>query len=139
MNCEMIVEQLGSQHYRMMYIPESGTFVETAHEYLGHARGFVGIYGWIVGYGTPPRKHIDVMVPTRHDFSLGNVVSIRVVGCFKRGDGDHKYVAVETAREERTLAELPEPERMMLFRLYPEVREDDAWLEWAEAVAQLPE
>ncbi len=26
----MIVGQLGSQHYRMMYITESGTFVETA-------------------------------------------------------------------------------------------------------------
>lgn len=78
------------------------------------------------------------MVPTRHDFSLGEVVSIRVVGYLRRGDGDHKYVAVETARKERTLAELPEPERMMLFRLYPEVREHDAWFECAEAVAQLP-
>lgn len=137
MKCEMIVEQLGSQEYRMRYVPETQTFVETANKYLGYARHFVGIYGWIVGYGTPPGMHIDVMVPTSHAYSLGEAVPVRVVGCFRRGDGDNKYVAVEALRSEWTLSELPANEREMLSRLYPEIRLHDAWLECTESVELL--
>ena len=82
----MIVEQLGSQEYRMWYEKERNVFVQTAHKSLGYARGFVGIYGWIVGSGTPPGKHLDVMAPTRNSYELGDVVPIRIVGCFKRSD-----------------------------------------------------
>jgi len=137
MNCEMIVEQLGSQEYRMRYVPESGAFVQTPHRFLGHARHFVGVYGWIVGYGVPPLKHLDIMVPTTGEYSLGDTVQVRIVGCFKRNDGDHKFVAIEATRNERTLSELPEHEQTMLYRQYPEVCEHEARLEHGEAVALL--
>lgn len=137
MNCEMIVEQLGSQEYRMRYVPESRTFVATSNKFLGYIRHFVGIYGWIVGFGTPPAEHIDVMVPTANEYSLGSTVRIRIVGCFKRSDGDDKYVAIEATRQEQTLSELPESERLMLFRQYPDVREHGAWLEHRAASSKL--
>jgi hypothetical protein len=135
MHCEMIVEQLGSQEYRMRYDGARDVFVQTRHRYLGHERGFKGIYGWIDGYGVPPGKHLDVMVPTNRGYSLGKSVPIQIVGCFKRGDADHKFIGVEANRQERTLSELPESEREMLHSIYPETREGDAWLEREHAVA----
>ncbi|MFW5742445.1 MAG: hypothetical protein ACOC2D_04145 [Spirochaetota bacterium] len=77
----MIVEQLGSQEYRMRYDEKRGEFVRTSRRYLGYERGFRGVYGWIVGSGTPPERHLDVLVPTDTRYSLGDVVPVRLVGC----------------------------------------------------------
>lgn len=130
----MMVEQLGSQKYRMRYNATHGTFIETDQRFLGYARGFVGIYGWIVGYGTPPREHLDVIVPTGTRYSLGDGVPIRIIGCFMRNDNDHKFVGVELHRMENTLCELPDEDSQMLRRLYPKVRNGEAWLEREDAV-----
>ena len=137
MDRTMIVEQLGSQEFRMRYDDKRNVFVPTSDKYLGHTRGFEGIYGWIVGYGTPPARHLDVMVPTAGTYSPGDEVAIRIVGCFKRADGDNKFIGVERGRPETTLSELPGPELTMLRAQYPDVRENEAWLERAEADALL--
>ena len=118
----------------MRYDRANGVFLPTPDRYLGYQRGFTGVYGWIVGYGTPPDRHLDVFVPTEAVYSLGQKVAIRIVGCFRRGDGDHKLIAVESSRPEQTLSGLPQPERSMLDAIYPEIREGDAWLEHDDAV-----
>lgn len=97
----------------------------------------MGIYGWIVGFGTPPREHLDVMVPTSKTYALGAVVPIRIIGCFKRSDNDDKYVAVEAERKEQTIRDLPVSELTMLRNLYPIVREGEGWLESEDALAMI--
>ena len=131
----MIVEQLGSQEYRMRYDDKRNVFVPTEHKYLGYTRHFTGIYGWIDGYGTPPAGHLDVMVPTTREYSLGDSVPIRIVGCFKRNDNDNKFIGVERDRADTTLSDLPESEIGMLHAVYPDVRSGEAWLESDDAIA----
>ena len=137
MEFEMVVEQLGSQEYRMKYLAERNEFEATPYKFLGYTREFVGVYGWIVGFGTPPGKHLDVMVPTGGEFANGDVVSIRVIGCFKRSDDDDKYIAVEAARKETTFSDLPEPEQTMLKKQYPIIGDGERWLESDEALEML--
>lgn len=138
-DCKMVVEQLGSQEYRMRYDEKRNTFIQTRQKYLGFVRHFQGIYGWIVGYGTPPAKHLDVLVPTGRRYSLGEVVPIRIVGCFKRNDNDNKFVGVGSDRQETTLNELPAFELKMLKAMYPDIRDGEAWLERRDAVALITE
>lgn len=121
----------------MRYDERKNLFVQTQHKSLIYSRHFVGIYGWIVGFGTPPRKHLDVMAPTSKTYALGDVVSIRIIGCFKRNDNDDKYIAVEAERKEQTIRDLPISELTMLQNLYPIVREGEGWLESDDALAMI--
>ncbi len=139
MECEMVVEQLSSQEFRMQYDEKHDRFIQTQYRALGHIRGFVGIYGWLVGFGSPPQPHLDVMAPTTRSYINGDIVKIRVIGCFKRNDGDNKFVAVESDRQEQTLADLPEAELSMLKKIYPRVDEGERWLEREESVAMIQE
>lgn len=123
----MIVEQTRDYPMRMEYDPVSGTFYAGEYRSLLFERGFTMPYGWICESGTPPQPHWDCILLSNKEFSLGDEVEIRVIGVFMRGDGDHKYIAVESGRELHDLAEITEAERDELYRLYPRVREGEGW------------
>jgi len=60
-------------------------------------------------------------------------VEIKLIGMFKRKDGDHKYIVVETSRDVNDYAELTEEEKEALHRLYPRVGEGEGWFGKEEA------
>lgn len=130
----MIVEQTRDYPMRMEYDPVTGTFHAGEYRSLPFERGFTMPYGWIRESGTPPQPHWDCILLSSKDFSLGDEVEIRVIGVFMRGDGDHKYIAVETGREIHDLSEITEAERDELHRLYPRVREGEGWFGKEQAV-----
>ena len=123
----MIVEQTRDYPMRMEYDPLTGTFHALEQRSLTFERGFTMPYGWIRESGTPPQPHWDCILLSDRAFSLGDEVEISVIGVFMRGDGDHKYIAVETDREICDLSEITEAEHDELHRLYPRVREGEGW------------
>lgn len=129
----MIVEQTSAYPMRMIYHPETGKFAQSEHESLFHARQFPYPYGWIEGSGTPPEPHWDCLLLSGGEFALGDRVEIRIVGIFRRGDGDHKYLAVEASRDVSDYEQLSEREKDALHRLYPRVREGEGWFGRDEA------
>lgn len=118
---------------RMIYQPETGAFLASGYELLFHARSFSYPYGWIEGSGTPPEPHLDCILMSGGDFELGDRVEIKIVGVFKRADGDHKYLAVEASRDASDYTELTEAEKAALHRLYPRAREGEGWFGRDEA------
>ncbi|MBO4914500.1 MAG: hypothetical protein J5449_04775 [Oscillospiraceae bacterium] len=129
----MIIEQTFAYPMRMIYRPETKDFIESEYGSLFHERGFPYPYGWIEGSGTPPEPHWDCLLLSDGTFGLGDRVSVRVVGVFRRGDGDHKYLAVETPREVYDYEELTDGEKDALHRLYPRVRDGEGWFGRDEA------
>ena len=123
----MSVEQTNRYPMRMEFDCETNTFRESAYRSLMYERGFTKPYGWIKESGTPPKPHWDCILLADGEFSLGDEVEIEVIGVFRRGDGDHKYIAVETARAISDLSQITEDEREELCRLYPCVREGEGW------------
>ena len=130
----MVVEQTGKHPMRMIYDPETNTFSESEFAFLGHARGFTKPYGWIKESGTLPGPHWDCMLMSDRRFELGDEAEVKVVGLFKRNDGDHKYVVVEAARPVSDLAELSDEEQEELRRFYPRAREGEGWFGREEAL-----
>lgn len=134
----MIVEQTSAYPMRMKYVPETKTFIATEYQCLHAARGVAAVYGWLVGYGTPPEHHLDIFLSTDDPerFELGQSVAVRVIGVFVRNDGDHKLVGVEVDRPERRFDNLSEAERQNLMKLYPRIDPGEGWfsVERAEAV-----
>lgn len=94
---QVIVEQPRHSASRMEYDPVAGTFNDTGHGFLLHARGFTGVYGWVAGSGVPPKPHWDILVLTRQVLAPGESLECRVCGVFLRSDDDHKFVAVDMA------------------------------------------
>lgn len=123
----MIVEQTKDYPMRMEFDPNTGEFHAREYRSLAFERGFTKPYGWIRESGTPPQPHWDCILLSDGDFSLGDEVEIRVIGVFMRGDGDHKYIAVETDRALDDLSQITADEREELCRLYPRVREGEGW------------
>ncbi len=123
----MIVEQTRHYPMRMEYDRATGTFRERENRSLASVRGFTKPYGWIRESGTPPDPHWDCILLSEGEFSLGDEVEIEVIGVFQRGDGDHKYIVVESDRPIRDLSGITEAEREELNRLYPRVREGEGW------------
>ena len=130
----MIVEQTEHTPMRMIYDPETGSFSESEYAFLGHARGFTKPYGWIRESGMPPEPHWDCMLMSDGEFRPGDAVEIKVIGLFKRGDGDHKYVAVEFSRPVEDLSELRDEELEELRRFYPRARDGEGWFGRDEAL-----
>jgi len=130
----MVVEQTRHYPMRMLYDPVTKSFSTSEYEFLGHARAFTKPYGWIRESGTPPGPHWDCMLMSDREFELGDEVAVRVVGLFKRNDGDHKYVAVEASRPVRDLAELSREEMEELLRFYPRARDGEGWFGREEAL-----
>ena len=131
---KMIIEQTKDYPKRMIYHPETKTFSESEKESLAYARGFNYPYGWVKESGTPPAPHCDCMLMSAKEYNLGDEVEIKLIGMFKRNDGDHKYIVVEASREINDYTELTEEEKEALHKLYPRVREGEGWFGREEAM-----
>lgn len=121
------IEQTYAYPKRMRYMPATDSFVEKDYDSLSYLRGFRQPQGWLKESGTPPCEHLDVIVMTEREHSLGDEVRVRVIGVFCRNDGDHKLVAVPVERAEQDLSELSEAERADLLRLYPAEYAGEGW------------
>lgn len=64
---------------------------------------------------------------TDDEYELGDEVQVRVVGVFRRSDGDHKLVGVPESRAVNDFTELTESEISDMNRLYRKKREGDDW------------
>jgi len=121
------IEQTYAYPKRMKYIVETDSFIEKDCDSLSYVRGVRQPYGWIKESGTPPQPHLDVIVMTDDEYELGDEVQVRIVGVFRRSDGDHKLVGVPESREVNDFAELTESEISDMNRLYRKKREGDGW------------
>ena len=123
----IIVEQTKDYKKRIAYDPNTNSFSETEYDCIFLHRGFTHPYGWLKGYGTPPDEHLDVFLLSQENCSLGDELPVKIVGVFKRNDGDHKLIGISPERQESTFSELPETEKNDLYRLYPQVRDGEGW------------
>lgn len=126
----MIIEQTYDYPMRMVYNPNTHTFVKSEYKSLFYERRFTKPYGWIKESGTPPDCHWDcLLLPAALDFSckLGMELEVKVIGVFRRNDLDHKYVVVEASRDISDITELTPAEIDELHRLYPRIDEGEGW------------
>lgn len=117
-----IIEQTYAYPKRMKYIAASDSFIEKDSFSLSYVRNVKQPYGWLRESGTPPCNHLDVILMTDKEFSLGEEVKVKIIGVFFRGDGDHKLVGVLPDRDVEDFSELSESEKEDMHRFYP--RED---------------
>ncbi len=127
MKYTMVVEQTSDYKNRVIYCPETNSFKETEWGYLGLARGCTFPYGWIKESGTPPNHHLDVILVSDEHYNLGDEISIKIIGVFKRNDDDDKYVAVKYERNIEDFEQLSEKDKNMLKALYPRIDEGEGW------------
>lgn len=132
----IVVEQTKEYKKRIAYEPRTNTFFETEHDCLYLHRGFTHPYGWLKGFGTPPGEHLDIFLLSQEECSLGEELPIKIVGVFKRNDGDHKLIGISPERKEADFSQLPEHEKDDLQRLYPRVSEGEGWF-GAEAAKEV--
>ncbi len=129
MKLKIVVEIIANENYRWLYSSKENVFkVKEFNHRIINERAIKGIYGWVVGYGKPPKNHLDVVLLTKNNLKLGQVTTGILIGVFKRSDGDHKLICVEESRKENTLAELPKEDMDSLYRLYDENSYGDEWL-----------
>ncbi len=123
----IIIEQTRDYKKRISYDPGTDTFPESAYDCLFHERGFTHPYGWLKGSGTPPGDHLDVFLLSRETCSLGDELPVKIVGVFKRNDGDHKLIGIAPERPEADFSQLPENEKNDLYTLYPRIHDGEGW------------
>ena len=121
------IEQTYHYPNRMKYIAQTDSFIEKDAESLAHTRNVRQPYGWIKESGTPPCDHLDVIVMTDKEYELGEEDRVRIIGVFKRNDGDHKLVGVLENRDINDFSELTEEEQGDLRRLYPREDPGEGW------------
>lgn len=121
------IEQTDRQPNRMKYIPQTDSFVEKAVKSLSYERDVHQPYGWILESGTPPCEHLDCYVMTDTEYRLGDEVRVRIVGVFRRNDGDHKLVGVPVERQVQDFFQLTEAEQQEMRRLYPREDPGEGW------------
>ena len=121
------IEQTYHYPNRMKYISQSDSFVEKDVKSLSYTRNVRQPYGWIKESGTPPCEHLDVIVMTDKEYELGDEDRIKIIGVFKRNDGDHKLVGVLEDREINDFFELTEVEKEDMHRLYPREDRGEGW------------
>lgn len=127
LNC--VVEIIPNSSFRWIYSSDSKQFKKREFNHIWmDDKAFDGIYGWVEGYGTPPKNHMDVIVLTSKTLELGDVVSGKLVGAFKSYNGDHKLICIDTERIEDDLFQLKNNEKNILFRTYEGKYDGDAWL-----------
>lgn len=123
----MIIEQTKSYQKRIKYDSTTHIFYQTADDSLFYARNCPYPYGWIKESGTPPEKHLDVILISEEHFLLGDEVGVKIIGVFKRNDGDHKLIGVKADHVINDFHELSDLESAHLFRLYPNLAEGEGW------------
>ena len=137
----VVIEQPRNEPYRILYDPASDTFKRAAYKSLIYERGFSGAYGWLGGLGAPPEAHFDILLITRQALQPGDILPGYICGVFFRGDGDHKFVALDTElRSTVARADLDALDRTThaeLMRLYPRIGENEGWRGAEEACSFL--
>lgn len=128
------IEQTIAYPKRMKYLRETDSFTEKEYDSLSFVRNVPEPYGWIVESGTPPERHLDVIVMSDKDYALGDTENVRVVGVFRRNDGDHKLVAVPVDRDVYDFTELTDAEKADMHRLYPLEDPGEGWFGRTEAL-----
>ena len=130
------IEQTYHYPNRMKYIAQTDSFVEKNAKSLFFHRNIRQPYGWIRESGTPPCDHLDVIVMTDKEYELGEEDRIKIIGVFRRNDGDHKLVGVPVDRDINDFTELTESEKEDMHRLYPREDAGEGWFgrECAEAI-----
>ena len=130
------IEQTYHYPNRMKYISQSDSFIEKNAKSLSYERNVRQPYGWIKESGTPPDEHLDVIVMTDKEYELGDEDRIKIIGVFKRNDGDHKLVGVLEDRDINDFSELTETEKGDMHRLYPREDVGEGWFgrEYAEEI-----
>lgn len=130
------IEQTYHYPNRMKYLSQTDSFVEKDVKSIFYARNIRQPYGWIKESGTPPCDHLDVIVMTDKEYELGEEDRIKIIGVFKRNDGDHKLVGALEDRNINDFSELTETEKEDMHRLYPKERAGEGWFgrECAEAI-----
>jgi inorganic pyrophosphatase len=123
----IVIEQTKDYRKRMAYDPETNVFYETEYDCIFLQREFTHPYGWLKGSGTPPEEHLDVFLLSHEPCSLGDELPVKIVGVFKRNDGDHKLIGISSKREETDFSQLPDNEKNDLYRLYPRVDDGEGW------------
>lgn len=123
----MKVEQTVDYPMRMVYDPETDLFRESNYSSLIHQRGCPFPYGWLKETGTPPKPHFDVFLVERTVYDLGEELKVRVIGVFKRNDGDHKFVAVHSDAPILTYEALNRFDKEDLEKVYPHIGENEGW------------
>lgn len=123
----MVVEQTRQYQKRMKYHPETNQFTETEWDSLAFVRDVPYPYGWLKGFGTPPGRHLDILLISEKEYELGEIVPVKIIGVFIRNDGDSKLVAISPERVETDYAQLPEKEKRLLLKLYPGKFEGEGW------------
>lgn len=121
------IEQTFAYRKRMKYISETDSFIEKDCDSLGFVRNVRQPYGWIKESGTPPQPHLDVYIMTEREFELGDEIVVRIIGVFRRVDGDHKLVGVTLDRDTGDFSELSDAEKEDLLRLYGGKYEGEGW------------
>lgn len=123
----IIIEQTIEYQNRMEFDSKNNTFNESNFKSLFYVRGCPYPYGWIKESGTPPGRHLDIILVSSKEYSLGDEVAVKVIGCFVRNDGDNKLIGILTERLETDINELTEMEKDYLYRLYPKVEDGEGW------------
>lgn len=121
------IEQTYHYPNRMKYIAQTDSFVEKEIKSLFYERNIHQPYGWIKESGTPPGEHLDILVMTDKEYRLGDEDRVKIIGVFKRNDGDHKLVGVPVDREINDFSELTEVEKEDMHRLYPREDAGEGW------------
>lgn len=121
------IEQTYHQPNRMKYIAQTDSFIEKNVKSLSYERNVRQPYGWIKESGTPPCEHLDIYIMTDEEYRLGDEVRVKVIGVFRRNDGDHKLVGVLEDREIEDFSQLTEAEKGDLHRLYPREDPGEGW------------
>lgn len=121
------IEQTYHYPNRMKYLSQTDSFVEKDVKSIFYARNVRQPYGWIKESGTPPCDHLDVIVMTDKEYELGEEDRIKIIGVFKRNDGDHKLVGALEDRNINDFSELTETEKEDMHRLYPKERAGEGW------------
>ena len=132
------IEQTYHYPNRMKYIAQTDSFIEKDVQSLSYARNVRQPYGWIKESGTPPCDHLDVIVMTDKEYGLGDEDRVKIIGVFKRNDGDHKLVGVLENRDINDFSELTEEEKGDMRRLYPREDAGEGWFgrECAEEIVK---
>jgi len=124
---QMIIEQTKAFKKRIKYDSSVNIFYETEFDSLFYVRNCPYPYGWLKGSGTPPNKHLDVILVSEDDYRLGDEVPINIIGVFQREDGDHKLLATPELSDVQDLSDLSDIELDSLYRLYPHISEQEGW------------
>ncbi|PAT01749.1 hypothetical protein CI105_04475 [Candidatus Izimaplasma bacterium ZiA1] len=134
---EIVVEIIPNKSQRLVYLEDltKPVIKEYKHRFMDN-KAFIGFYGYIKGFGTPPSKHSDAIVLTSESQNLGDIRECKLIGAFKRSDNDHKFLFVLKNNKTNDICDLTKASLNKLFSLYDngryinkdEAHDGESWL-----------